>query len=346
MTLKDVAREAGVSPSTVSRVINSAGNNFATPEVRQRVWEAVRRLGYVPNQQAQSLRKGKGGNQPTPVIHILFARLNSTHGDSYFEELATYVQEEILNCSCKVGTLFTGQEAQAALQAGKTFGKNEGLVVLGRSAKSVEPFIALFHRRVVHVTLNQMELEADHIMCDGIQATKTAMKYLYDNGHRHIAYVGEYPNEIRYQAFWSFVTQASLTYSRESIINTPMTAEGGYKAAQKLIDCKVRPTAVFCANDVTAIGLLKGLREKGIVVPRDLSVISIDNIAEAGECSPGLTTVKVPLQELGSFAVKTLVDRLYKGHSIYLHVFMPSELLIRESVAPLKPRPWAAPPLR
>jgi DNA-binding LacI/PurR family transcriptional regulator len=173
-------------------------------------------------------------------------------------------------------------------------------------------------------------------MCDGFQATQTAMQYLYDNGHRHIAYVGEYPNDVRYQAFWKFVTENTLTYSRETIINTPMTAEGGFSAAQKLLDCKMRPTAVFCANDVTAIGLLKGLSQRRAVVPRDLSVISIDNIAEAGETTPGLTTVKIPLKDLGSFAVKTLVDRIHKGHSIYVHVFMPSELLIRESVRPLK----------
>lgn len=335
MTLKDVAKAAGVSPSTVSRVIHSAGNNFASPEVRSRVWNAVRQLGYVPNQQAQGLKKGQPAAQGLSTIHILFARSGSLQRDSFFDELAAYVQEEILSKGCKVGSLFTRQEAEALQPGALSVGKRDGLVVLGRTHKSLEPFIAQFSRRAVYVTLNQMELEADHIMCDGLQATHTAMQYLYDNGHRHIAYVGEYPNEVRYQAFWKFVTQNTLTYSRESIINTPMTAEGGFAAAQKLLDCKMRPTAVFCANDVTAIGLLRGLRQQGAVVPRDLSVISIDNIAEAGDTAPGLTTVKIPLKDLGSFAVKTLVDRIQKGHSIYVHVFMPSELLIRESVRPL-----------
>ncbi len=336
LTLKEVAKAAGVSPSTVSRVIHSAGNNFASLEVRQRVWDAVRELGYVPNVQAQSLKKGKAASQSIPVIHILFARVRISHGDSYFDELATYVQEEILSHSCQVGSLFTCQEAETALPGSLTIGKKDGLVVLGRTHKLLDPFIAQFSRRVVYVTLNQMNLQADHIMCDGFQATQTAMQYLYDNGHRYIAYVGEYPNEVRYQAFWKFVTENTLTYSRETMINTPMTAEGGFMAAQKLADCKIRPTAVFCANDVTAIGLLKGLKQRGIVVPRDMSVISIDNIAEAGTFSPGLTTVKIPLKELGTFAVKTLVDRIQKGHSIYLHVFMPSELLVRESVTALK----------
>lgn len=341
MTLKDVAKAAGVSPSTVSRVIHSAGKNFASPQVRHRVWDAVRQLGYVPNQQAQSLKKGKSAPQAPSTIHILFARSKSPHGDSYFDELATYVQEEILSRGYQVGSLFTRHEAEASPPGALSVGKRDGLVVLGRTRKSLDPFIAQFSRRAVYVTLNQMELEADHIMCDGVQATRTAMQYLYDNGHRHIAYVGEYPNDVRYQGFWNFVTENTLTYSRETILNTPMTAEGGFAAAQKLLDCKMRPTAVFCANDVTAIGLLKGLHQLGAVVPRDLSVISIDNIAEAGETIPGLTTVKIPLKDLGSFAVKTLVDRIEKGHSIYVHVFMPSELLIRDSVRPLKSSRWA-----
>ena len=334
MTLKDVAKAAGVSPSTVSRVINSAGSHFASQAVQQRVWKAVRDLGYVPNAQAQNLKMGAASAAVPPVIHILFARQDALE-DSYFSELATFVQEEILNQGCQVGRLYSRDEALSVMAHESIApGKNEGLVVLGRTKKTLIPFIAKFHRRVVYVTLNQMELQADHIMCDGNQATQTAMQYLYGQGHRHIAYVGEYPGEIRYQTFWQFVTQHTLTYSRETIINTPMTAEGGFAAAQKLIACKALPTAVFCANDVTAIGLLKGLRQKGVEVPRDLSVVSIDDIAEAGDTSPRLTTVKIPLREMGSISVKVLVDRLRKGHSIYMHVFMPSELLIRDSVAP------------
>lgn len=336
MTLKDVADAAGVSPSTVSRVIHATGENCASPEVRRRIWEAVRSLGYVPNQQARQLKMGDRDAKALPVIHILFARMKTGRGDSYFEELATYVQEEIVASGCKVGVLFNAQET--AEPAGETLsvGKQDGLVVLGRTHKVQKPFIAKFSRRVVYVTLNQMSFEADHIMCDGILATQTAMQYLYDNGHRHIAYVGEYLDEVRYQTFRNFVVDHTLTYSRESFINTPMTAEGGFAAAQTLLTCKVRPSAVFCANDVTAIGLLKGLRQKDIDVPGDLSVISIDNIAEAGETTPGLTTVKIPLKELGCIAVKTLVDRIHRGHSICLSVFMPSELLVRGTVAPLR----------
>ncbi len=336
MTLRDVAEAAGVSPSTVSRIIHSAGENFASLEVRQRVWEAVRKLGYVPNRQAQRLKLGQQETQTVPVIHILFARMKAGRGDSYFEELATYVQEEILRSGFRVGLLLNAQEVQQPTGETLAIGKQDGLVVLGRTHKVQKPFITRFARRVVYVTLNQMQFEGDHIMCDGIQATRTAVQYLYDCGHRHIAYVGEYLDEVRYQTFRQFVVENTLTYSRESFINTPMTAEGGFAAAKKLAECKVRPSAVFCANDVTAIGLLKGLKQQGIAVPRDISVVSIDDIAEAGQVKPWLTTVKIPLKEMGSFAVKTLADRMSHGHSINISVFMPSELVVRETVAPLQ----------
>lgn len=334
MTIKDVAKKAGVAPSTVSRILNAKGKPFASPAVRQRVWEAVRALGYTTNQQAKNLRLGTAAPVHSGTIHILFARSQSSLDDFFFKELATHVQAECLKQGFAIGQLLTARQAEAFEEKGPAFPKTDGLVILGRTSKKTEGFTSPFKKRVVHITLNQMETPADHIMCDGVEATRKALAHLYEKGHRHIAYLGEYPNEIRYHSFQEFMQEKKLPLPRQNVIYAPMTIEGGLDAAVKIAENRERPTAVFCANDSTAIGLLKGLARLGVQVPQDLSVIAIDNIPQAGDAKPALTTVQIPLEELGAFAVKTLADRLRKGHTITLRVFMPTDLIIRESVGP------------
>lgn len=342
MTLKDVAKIAGVSPSTVSRIINSSDEKCAGEDVKRRVWDAVRKTGYVPNNAARQLKTGAESLSETIAIHCLFARIRDTSeessflkhsaGESYFLELASYVEQEILRSGCRVGRRFSSSEAASSDIHKVETGHHDGLVILGKSDTDLSHFITPFGKRIVYITLNQMSIARDHIMCDGMQVTEIAMQHLYDNNHRRISYVGEYQQEVRYRSYLSFLKKNDLKFERQLIINTPMTIEGGYEAAGRFLGVSERPTAVFCANDATAIGLLKGLKEKGVSVPRDLSVISIDNILAASETKPPLTTVSIPLKDMGSFAVKTLLDRIKKGHSVHLNVFMPPELVVRESV--------------
>ena len=331
MTLKDVARIAGVSPSTVSRVINST-EKCAGEDVKKRVWEAIRKTGYVPNKAAKQLKSGQGDSNDAFVIHCLFARTKDSSGESYFLELSSYVEQEILRNGCQVGIEFSPSDAASANYHGAHIGRYDGLVVLGKSNADISSFIAPFKKKIVYITLNQMNIAHDHIMCDGIQVSEIAMKYLYDNNHRRIAYVGESQREVRYRSYLEFLKKNDLKFERDLIINTPMHIEGGYDAAKRFMKVSDRPTAVFCANDATAIGFLKGLRDNGVVVPRDISIISVDNIAEASNTKPTLTTVSIPLKDMGTFAVKTLLDRIKKGHNVHLNVFMPPELVIRESV--------------
>ncbi|MBN2851377.1 MAG: LacI family DNA-binding transcriptional regulator [Clostridia bacterium] len=332
VTLKDVAEKAEVSASTVSRIINSKGDKCASSEVKKRVWDAIRETGYVPNLSAKHLKEGYQESNKSSVIYILFARTRDSRGDSYFLELSSYVNEEILKNGFKAGRQFISKEVLGIHSGDIEIGKHDGLVVLGKTQESQSKFISLFNKRVVYITLNQMNLEEDHIMCDGKQATESALQYLYDHGHHNIAYIGEKEKEIRYIGYREFLIKMRLNSESDYTIEAAMNTEGGYNAAKRLLDYHPMPTAVFCANDITAIGVLKGLKDNNINVPGDISVISIDNIAEAAFSSPALTTVKIPMKEMGSFAVKTLVDRIHKGHKVYIKVFMPSGLIIRESV--------------
>lgn len=330
VTLKDVARLAGVAPSTVSRIINDKADKAASAAVKERVWAVVRETGYIPNSAARGLKTG-ARESGQPVISCLFARGDDAREDSYFLELAAFVSQEILRQGCRVGPQYTVSQAQRC-PVDFAPEKTDGLVILGKTQGDCTEFLDRFRKRVAYVTLNQSVLGRDHIACDGRLATQTALQHLYDKGHRTIGYVGEQAGEVRYAAYRAFLAENKLPFEQAWIVPAHMDKGGGRAAAQRLCEAPQLPTAVFCANDATAIGLLEALRRQGVCVPQQLSVISIDDIAEAADAAPPLTTVKIPLNELGGMAVKILLDRIHKGHIAYLNVFVPSRLVVRDSV--------------
>lgn len=334
VTLRDIARLAGVAPSTVSRIINGKADKSASPEVKSRVWQIVRSTGYIPNKAAQQLRTGDALEEK-PVISTLFARADGAYEDSYFVELAAYVSQEIMRQGCRVGPQFTLTQAQRGDFCGYVPGRQDGLVILGKTEADCNDFILKFHKRVTYITLNQAVLSRDHIACNGLLAAETALQYLRTNGHRSIAYVGERKNEVRFTGYKDFLEREHLPFVRELVFAVHMSADGGRQAAEAIARAEVRPTAVFCANDATAIGLLRGLAAARVRVPEDISVISIDDIPAAAKAKPELTTVRIPVNEMGGLAVKILLDRIQKGHVAYLNLFVPSRLVVRNSVAQL-----------
>ncbi|MFI3168092.1 MAG: LacI family DNA-binding transcriptional regulator [Bacillota bacterium] len=331
MTLKEVANKAGVSVSTVSRVINSGKEKSATKEVRDRIWKAVEECGYTPNKSAQSLKLGNKVNSNIIEVSILFARAEDKASDYFFLELAEHVKEELIKQGMKIGKTYFLSELKNQNQTQKQ-DKNQALVVLGRVAGDCKEFLSSFGQKIIYVSLNQMRLGSDHIVSDGQIAAEIAMAYLHESGHSKIAYVGEFFDEVRYRGYRNYLITNKLKTNREYVINTHMTRKGGHDAVSHFLKIEDMPTAIFCANDVTAFGVIEGLKEQGINVPKDLSVVSIDNIKEAENFKVPLTTVEIPLKEMGSFAVKTLKDRIEKGHSVPLNIFAPAKLIVRESV--------------
>ncbi|MEG1806280.1 MAG: substrate-binding domain-containing protein, partial [Clostridia bacterium] len=190
----------------------------------------------------------------------------------------------------------------------------------------------MFSKRVVYIALNKVHLDYDQVMCDGREATEIAMQHLFDNGHKRIAYVGELTDEIRFVTYKEFLIRKNIEMPREYAIETTMTEKGGLIAAARLLEIQKRPSAIFCANDVTAIGVIKGLTLSGVKIPKDISVISIDNIKAIEKDAPILTTVEIPLKELGSIAVKVLCDRINGGHKVRIKVTLPVTLIKRASV--------------
>jgi len=333
--MKEIAAEAGVSASTVSRIINSPDNSFARREVRDRVWDIIKRSGYVPDANARQLKLGRSA-EPAAIegsFAVVLGRDKSFDDNPFFAQVARAIEQEALSLGFPVSLSYSIFGVMAK-SAGVPDIKTDSAIVLGRLSEKAIRVIERRHKTIVYVGRNVLDVPWVQIICDGYEASGIAMQHLYGNGHRRIAYLGETVNEVRFTAYQDFVAKHGLDAGRSLIYSCAHNGSAGYAAAgEMLMSGAAMPTAVFCAADVIGVAALKRFREARIQVPRQLSVISIDNIEMSGYVSPMLTTVGMPIVELGNIAVQTLIDRISKRHRIPMKIFLPSALIRRESVA-------------
>jgi len=335
MKLKDIALEAGVSISTVSRVLNDKHTNAASKEVQERIWTIVRKHGYVPNDSARNLRK-KNQDDFTPKknghIACLFARTNA-FTDIFFSSLARSIEQEIFKQGYIIKYSFSAFDIDNTSTLSMIEDNQvDGVVVLGRGDKKLFQFLKKHFRCVAYTGLNPVDANYDQIICDAYDAGCCAMDHLLSLGHKNIGYIGERENENLYRAYSNSLAKHNLTVSKKQInLVRNLSGENGYLGAQELFSKNPGMTALFCGNDITAIGAMKAAKEAKIKIPDDISLISIDDIETAQYLSPMLTTIHVPVDEMGQMVAKILIDRIEGGHKIPLKLYLPFYLAVRES---------------
>jgi DNA-binding LacI/PurR family transcriptional regulator len=256
----------------------------------------------------------------------------------FFAQVARAVEQKALSRGYRVSMPYSIFDiGDKTLQDQIETVKLDGAVVLGRFDGNTCKFFEKHYKNIVYVGRNLIDAGWDQVICDGYEASRTALSHLLEYGHRRIGYIGETERENRYRAFVDMVREHGLDGDRALVSSSPQDGAGGYMGAKALLRAaKPWPTAVFCATDVSAIAAIKCFTEAGIKVPKQLSVVSIDDIELAQYVSPMLTTVSIPKVELGSVAVSTLIDRIHKVHKMPMKIFLPHRLMIRESTAPLK----------
>lgn len=333
MTLKKIADAVGVSVSTVSRVINKNDEKSASKETRDKIWELVKTSGYTPNKNAQALQ-GKNDSTARQNLRLacIFARVSDVENDQFFNTLYRIAEKEAFRHNHFIKHTFTISQIDEILE--KDLIKQleiDGILVLGRLNKEILKQLSKHCKNMVYIGLNNLDIAVDQIICDGYKAAADAVGYLHTLGHHSIGYVGEKSNEVRFQGYENTLKQLNLPVVPSHIIDAGQSIDGGYRGCKKLLTCKDLPTAVFCANDITAVGVIRAIKEKGLRVPADISVISIDNIEMAGYVDPMLTTVEVPLEEMGSMAAKILIDRILGGHKLPIKIEIPFKIIRRES---------------
>lgn len=341
MTLKEIAKEAGVSVSTVSRVVNKNSPGAASKEVQDKIWEIVRRTGYTPNPTARTLKMGDAVITPAASrsIACLFARTSDTVTDLFFSSLARSIEQEAFKRNYVLKYSFSSFD----INHPNTFrlitdNHVDGVVILGRCDKPLLSMLKKYFNYVAYTGLNKLDAKYDQIICDGHQAAVAATEHLLDLGHKKIAYIGETQEENRYTGYCTALNKHHLPHKREYVVNVPLSSEGGYQGAKRLLAAGCDATAYFCSNDITAIGAMKAIKEAGLSIPKDISLISIDDIDTAGYLTPMLTTVHIPVEEMGQMTAKILIDRIEGGHRLPIKMDLPFYIAMRDSCAPPRQR--------
>jgi LacI family transcriptional regulator len=331
VTLKAVAASVGLSPGTVSAVLNDAPSSKHIPQAtRERVIAAARKLDYRPNFFAQSLRR-----QRTYTLGVIVHEI----GDGYSSSIIAGIEE----AASQRGYFFvTGvhrhdselfeKYSRVLLQRGA-----EGIIALDFNlAHSLQvPAVSIpGHRENEDVT---------NIVLDHRHAAELGLKHLLDLGHRKIAILRGHPESADSRCRWTAVQEIAQELGFEidpdlvvQITSEDSTPSLGYPYGKELVARKRPFTALLAYNDISAIGAMRAFHETGFEVPRDVSVVGFDDIPAAAFHYPSLTTVRQPLRRMGELAVEMLVDRLEGSKEMPREIAVQPEIVVRESTGPAR----------
>lgn len=351
-TIQDVARQAGVSVSTVSNVLNGRGNRMR-PDTLARVEAAIGLLGFRPNKLARQLKTGQ-----TPLLGLLVPSLANPMYSAIAREVEAVAQERF-GYRLLIGSTYRDQAKEAAFFEDLLDHGVRRVIVISsladeqhfESAAARGMSIVSYDRRAVA----GRSASVGHVTPDNFEAARLATQHLIDRGHRRLA----------------FATVSGLTLSRsDKIAGFHAAAEAaGWRKEARVLDGGAlneygdsviaelgrttglrlgrdtgRPTGIVALNDLMAIGLMAGLREAGLRVPHDVSVIGIDGLFLSAVSNPTLTTVQLPIREMAHAMVEqVMAPRAGAGADADEQVFAPAGLIERESVAPPPTAPPAAP---
>ena len=333
ISMREVARLAKVSVATVSMVLND--NPRISRATHMRVQRLIDRLGYRPNRLAQSL-----SGRYTQVLAVLLPALRHAFADAYFGELISGICDRAGKMGYKVILEQAKPEFVKEREHIEIFERRyvDGILALGvndRHAFLKDFSDGKYPLVVVDNYFSQWNL--DHVVCDYRSGAEQVMNYLLQLGHRKIGFITGGAAEIRTsrdvgEVYRSKLESAGVTPMPGWVEDGKFTEEGGAKAAEAILSRDREVTALFAGNDKMAVGALHYLTRSGIDVPGQVSVVGFDDLRHAAFVTPTLTTVHLPLYEVGSLACERLIERAH-GKIDRVAEKLPTHLIVRESTA-------------
>ena len=332
-TQADVAKLAGVSRASVSYVLNNKYPISIPESTRQRILDAIQELGYVPDRNAQSLRTGRTytiasiipdiTNPYYPLLERKIQDVAKQHGYVHITYNTDGITEEEYRClqavqQIRVDGVFGSFFHVQLDDLRPLIDKNIAVVILLASREPVPDF------------------PLDMLYVDNVAAACTAVTYLIEHGHTRIAMIGGLDVAVgnrRTDGYVQALDTCGIPIAQELIRHGDFTEAGGYREMQALLQMSPRPTAVFTANDLMALGALFAIKESGLSVPGDVAIVGFDDIPTSRLVSPPLTTIRKSQDLIGQRAVEMMLERLNKTvPPVGRCEQIPFELVVRQSV--------------
>ena len=329
-TMKDVAQLAGVSTATVSRALMNPEKVSAS--TRKRVEDAVLEAGYSPNSLARNLRRNESKTIVTIVPDIC---------DPYFTEIIRGIEDAAMENGYLVLLGDSGQQRKRESSfINLVFTKQaDGMLLLGTDlpfdvSKSEQKNLP----PLVMACEYAPELELPTVHIDNLTSAFEIVNYLTQLGHKRIAQISGPDKaalcQFRHQGYHQARRRAGITMNTAFCTTSDFSFEGGAKALRKLLSLPEQPTAIFCHNDMMAIGAIQEAKRLGLRIPQDLSIVGFDDIQFSQYCDPPLTTVSQPRYEIGRQVMLMMLE-LLKGRDVRAGSrLLETKLVIRNSAAP------------
>jgi len=329
VTLKDVAKQAGVSAMTVSRVIN--GSAGVDPETQRRVESAILDLEYVPNRVARGLVSQKThtiGLIVPDVVNPFFAPV--VRGAETTARKAGY---RVLLCNSENDLRLEREYIDDLIEH-----RVEGLLLAPASDRSRVALLPLLRGSFPIVLLDRAlpDIDCDSVVSDSIAGARKLIEHLIRVGHRRIAHFTDSDDvstgRDRLEGYRQALEAAGIGYADELIFQTTVDRIGGYRAVQHMLTLDPLPTAIFTVNNMTAVGAMEGLRERGLRVPEHIGLVCYDDVEHLAVLSPFLTVMDQPAETFGSLGAQLLFERISgKGGARSRRIVLQADLVVRAS---------------
>ncbi len=338
-TLKDIAERVGYSVSTVSRVLSGMGPNYRISKAAQeKIYEAAREMNYKVNPIARGLRL-----QKTMTIGLVIPDISNP----FFSQIARNVEREarkngysIILCDSEEDTAREIRSVEILRQH-----KVDGLIIstVGQDANHI---MNIFQKKIPMVVVDRIfpELGIPFIASDNYQGAFEAISHFIENGHKVIACIqgllNTFPNNERVRGYIDAHNKYNLPVDKSLIVGDSYGKQNGYIEMKLLLQRKTRPTAVFACSNLISLGILQAMFDEDLRVPEDISIISFDDQPYSNFLATPMTTVAQQSEEMGSIAVRLLLDQL-NSHENYpsKSIFLSTKLIMRKSVKKIQGNP-------
>jgi DNA-binding LacI/PurR family transcriptional regulator len=330
MNIRRIAKIAGVSSATVSRVIN--GSSLVTTKTAERVQRVIDDLQFVPDNNATALRSGSSG-----TYGLLIPDITNPFFPEFMKSLESLVVEHDRELLVATIDFHQGRMAQSVR---RMLTRRVNGVVLMASEIETQPFEALIKNRIPLVTMDRKKIGVglSDITTDYEGAMNQAVQHLKALGHRKIGFIGGFlglvTSQLRLDAFLAAMRTHGLTIREEFIRHGDYRIPGGEAAMHDLLICKNRPTAIVTANDMTAIGALRALRDRGCAVPKEMSIVGLDDIELSDIVYPPLTTLHTSRPELARLVFASLEHSNKQAPVKGRQYVLQAKLVVRKSTGP------------